>query len=65
MSNLVLKSEILNSVLENKSINREDIIDIYEKSIKNSNELFWTAQKLRIKNKKFSNIFKKSIFQYY
>ena len=35
MSNLVLKSEILNSVLENKSINRQDIIDIYEKSIKN------------------------------
>ena len=34
MTNLVLKSEILNSVLENKSINREDIIDIYEKSIK-------------------------------
>ena len=45
MTNLVLKSEILNSVLENKSINRQDIIDIYEKSIKNSNELFFTAQK--------------------
>ena len=62
MTNLVLKSEILNSVLENKSINREDIIDIYEKSIKNSNELFWTAQKLRIKNKKNTVTFSKKAF---
>ncbi len=62
MTNLVLKSEILNSVLENKSINREDIIDIYEKSIKNSNELFFTAQKLRIKNKKNTVTFSKKAF---
>ena len=62
MSNLVLKSEILNSVLENKSINRQDIIDIYEKSIKNSNELFFTAQKLRIKNKKNTVTFSKKAF---
>ncbi len=51
MTKLVLKSEILNNVLENKSINRQEIIDIYQKSVENSNELFLTAQRLRIKNK--------------
>ena len=56
MTNLVLESEILNNVLENKSINRQEIIDIYEKSIENSNELFLTAQRLRIKNKHKENI---------
>ena len=35
MTNLVLKSEILNNVLENKSINRQEIIDIYQKSVGN------------------------------
>ena len=36
MTNLILESEILNNVLEDKSINRQEIIDIYENSIKNS-----------------------------
>ena len=31
--------------------NRQEIIDIYQKSLENSNELFLTAQQLRIKNK--------------
>ena len=51
MTNLILESEILNNVLEDKSINRQEIIDIYQNSIKNSNDLFLTAQNLRIKNK--------------
>ena len=38
MTNLTLESEILNNVLENKSINRQEIIDIYENSIKNTND---------------------------
>ena len=49
MASLILKSEILNKVLENKSINRQQILDVYQNSIKNSDDLFLTAQKLRIK----------------
>ena len=65
MTELILKSEILNNILENKSIGRHEIIEIYQKSIKNPNELFLAAQKLRIKNKNKSvTFFKKSIFQY-
>ena len=62
MTNLVLGSEILNNVLENKSINRQEIIDIYQNSMKNSNDLFLTAQNLRIKNKNNSVTFSKKHF---
>ena len=62
MTDLILKSEILNNALENKSINRQEIIDIYQKSIKNPNELFLTAQKLRNKNKNNSVTFSKKAF---
>mgnify|MGYP007072075042 CR=1 FL=1 len=31
MTNLILKSEILNNVLENKSITRQEIIEIFKK----------------------------------
>ena len=62
MANLILKSEILNNVLENKPITRQGIIDIYQNSIKNSNDLFLTAQNLRIKNKNNSVTFSKKAF---
>ena len=62
MTSLILKSEILNNVLENKSITREEIIDIYQNSIGEPNELFLTAQKLRIKNKNKSVTFSKKVF---
>jgi len=62
MTNLILKSEILNSVLENNPITRQEIIDIYQNSIKNSNDLFLTAQNLRIKNKNNSVTFSKKAF---
>jgi len=62
MANLILKSEILNNVLENKPITRQEIIDIYQNSIKNSNDLFLTAQNLRIKNKSNSVTFSKKAF---
>ena len=62
MTNLTLESEILNNVLENKSINRQEIIDIYENSIKNSKDLFLTAQNLRIQNKNNSVTFSKKVF---
>ena len=59
---MILKSEILNNVLENKPITRQEIIDIYQNSIKNSNDLFLTAQTLRIKNKSNSVTFSKKAF---
>ena len=62
IANLILKSEILNNVLENKPITRQEIIDIYQNSIKNSNDLFLTAQNLRIKNKSNSVTFSKKAF---
>jgi FO synthase subunit 1 len=62
MANLILKSEILNNVLENKPITRQEIIDVYHNSIKNSNDLFLTAQNLRIKNKSNSVTFSKKAF---
>jgi len=62
MTNLILESEILNNVLENKSITRQEIIDIYQNSIKNSNDLFLTAQNLRIKNKNNLVTFSKKHF---
>jgi len=62
LTNLVLKSEILNNVLENKPITRQEVIDIYENSKKNTGELFLTAQKLRFKNKKDTVTFSKKAF---
>ena len=62
MTNLILESEVLNNVLENKPVTRQEIIDIYQNSIKNSNDLFLTAQNLRIKNKNNSVTFSKKAF---
>ncbi|NND86257.1 MAG: 7,8-didemethyl-8-hydroxy-5-deazariboflavin synthase subunit CofG [Nitrosopumilus sp.] len=62
MNNLVLNSESLNYVLENKTIDRQDIIDIYQKSIIQPNELFYTAQNLRKKYKKNTVTFSKKAF---
>jgi len=52
LNKLVLNSESLNNVLENKLISRDEIIQIYDKSKNNPNELFLTAQSLR---KQFKN----------
>ena len=58
----MLNSEGLNSVLENKTISRQDVIEIYQNAIKNPNELFSTAQNLRKKFKKDSVTFSKKAF---
>jgi len=58
----VLNSESLNNVLEDKTISREELIQIYENSKNNSNELFSTAQILRNKFKKDSVTFSKKAF---
>ena len=58
----MLNSESLNNVLENKIISRDEIIQIYENSKNNPNELFSTAQKLRKKFKENSVTFSKKAF---
>ncbi|MCE9652144.1 MAG: 7,8-didemethyl-8-hydroxy-5-deazariboflavin synthase subunit CofG [Nitrosarchaeum sp.] len=62
MNKLVLNSESLNNVLEDKAISREEIIQTYENSQNNSTELFSTAQMLREKFKKDSVTFSKKAF---
>ncbi|HSB83115.1 MAG TPA: 7,8-didemethyl-8-hydroxy-5-deazariboflavin synthase subunit CofG [Nitrosarchaeum sp.] len=62
MNKLVLNSESLNNVLEDKIISREEIIQIYENSKNNTSELFSTAEILREKFKKDSVTFSKKAF---
>jgi len=62
LNNLVLNSESLNNVLENKEISHQEIIDVCQKAIKNPSELFSTAQNLRKKFKNNSVTFSKKAF---
>ena len=62
MNSLVLNSESLNNVLENKSISRQDIIEIYQHAAKDPSELYSVAQNLRIKFKKDTVTFSKKAF---
>ena len=62
MNNLVLDSECLNGILENKQVSRQDVSEIYQKALKNPNELFSTAQNLRKKFKGNSVTFSKKAF---
>ena len=62
MNNLVLDSECLNSILENKSISRQDVIEIYQKAVENPNDLFSVSHSLRKKFKKNSVTFSKKAF---
>lgn len=62
MNNLVFDSESLNKILEDKSVSRQDIIEIYQKATKNPDELFLISQNLRKKYKKDSVTFSKKAF---
>jgi len=62
LNNLVFDSESLNNILENKSVSRQDIIEIYQKAIENPNDLFSVSQILRKKFKKNSVTFSKKAF---
>ena len=62
MNNLVFDSESLNNILENKSISRQDAIEIYQKAIETPNDLFLVAQSLRKKFKKDHVTFSKKAF---
>ena len=62
MNKLVLNSESLNNVLENKAISRQDIFEIYQNAIEDPSELFSTAQNLRMRFKQNSVTFSKKAF---
>jgi len=62
LNKLVLDSESLNNVLENKTISHQDIVEIYQNAIKDPNELYLVAQSLRRKFKKDSVTFSKKTF---
>ncbi|MCH9657934.1 7,8-didemethyl-8-hydroxy-5-deazariboflavin synthase subunit CofG [archaeon] len=62
MNNLVFDSEGLNNILENKSVSRQDIIEIYQKATENPDDLFQVSQNLRRKYKKDSVTFSKKAF---
>ena len=62
MNNLVFDSESLNNILENKSVSRQDVIEIYQKATKNPDDLFQVSQNLRKKYKKDSVTFSKKAF---
>lgn len=62
MNKLVLNSESLNKVLENKTISLEDIFEIYQNSLKDPSELFSASQNLRERFKKNTVTFSKKAF---
>jgi len=62
LNKLVLNSESLNNVLENKTISRQEINDIYQHAIKDPRELFSVAQNLRKKFKNETVTFSKKAF---
>ena len=62
MNNLIFDSEGLNNILENKSVSRQDIIEIYQKATKNPNDLFQVSQNLRKRYKKDTVTFSKKAF---
>ena len=62
MTELVLNSESLNNALESKEIGREEVLKIYENSLKDPNELFSAAQNLRREFKNKSVTFSKKAF---
>jgi 7,8-didemethyl-8-hydroxy-5-deazariboflavin synthase CofG subunit len=62
LNSLVLNSESLNNVLENKTISRQDIIEIYQHAVKDPRELYSVAQNLRVKFKKNTVTFSKKAF---
>jgi 7,8-didemethyl-8-hydroxy-5-deazariboflavin synthase CofG subunit len=62
LNNLLLKSEALNNILENKKIDNYGIAEIYQNAVKDPKELFLAAQNLRNKFKKDTVTFSKKAF---
>lgn len=57
-----MDSESLNHILENKSVSRQDIIEIYQKATENPDNLYQVSQNLRKRFKKNSVTFSKKAF---
>jgi len=62
LNELVLNSESLNNVLDDKEILLDDAMQIYQNALNDPNELFLAAQKLRTKFKKNTVTFSKKVF---
>lgn len=62
MNNLLINSECLNNILENKSPSLEEVFEIYQSAKDNPSELFVTATKLRKNNKGNKVTFSKKAF---
>lgn len=62
MNDLVFDSESLNNILENKPASYQEVIEIYQKSMENPNDLFSVSQILRKKYKKNTVTFSKKAF---
>jgi 7,8-didemethyl-8-hydroxy-5-deazariboflavin synthase CofG subunit len=62
MNNLMLNSEMLNNVLENKNISYEDSLEVFQDAKVNPSELISAAQNLRTKFKGKTVTFSKKAF---
>lgn len=62
LSKLVLKSEVLNQILEGRDPTKEEIFQLYEDARKNPKEIFRTAKEIRFKFKKNNVTFSKKVF---
>ena len=62
MNSLMLNSESLNNVLENKTVSHHDVIEIYQQAVKDPTELFLAAQNIRKKFKNQTVTFSKKAF---
>lgn len=62
MNKLVLNSESLNNVLDNKEISRQSVLETYQHATKNPSELFSAAQILRTEHKGNTVTFSKKAF---
>ncbi|MCV0399180.1 MAG: 7,8-didemethyl-8-hydroxy-5-deazariboflavin synthase subunit CofG [Nitrosarchaeum sp.] len=62
MNELVLNSESLNNVLDDKEILLDDAMQIYQNALNDPSELFLAAQRLRAKFKKNTVTFSKKVF---
>ena len=62
MNKLVLSSESLNGILDNRAVTRQELVEIYQNATRNPGELFSTAQTLRKRFKGDAVTFSKKAF---
>ncbi len=62
LSNLILTSELLNRIVEGRSISKNEAYQVYEDSEKNPDDLYSAAQQIRNKNKGFKVTYSRKFF---